>query len=122
MKNPFARDRQVLGQQGEDTALALLKKSGLSLLARNYRCKGGEIDLIMEEGEYLVFIEVRYRKNRHFGGAAASVTGSKQKRLIIAAQHYLLTHGIEPACRFDVVAIDGSHPPEWIKNAFDLSA
>ncbi len=121
MKIPFTRDRQTLGQQGEDIALKALRKAGLKLRQRNYRCKGGEIDLIMEEGDTLVFVEVRYRKNTQFGGAAASVTASKQRRLILAAQHYLQTQGIEPACRFDVVAIDGNQAPDWIRHAFDLS-
>jgi putative endonuclease len=96
-----------------------LQRQGLRLVERNYRCKGGEIDLIMHTpaGE-LVFVEVRQRASRAFGGAAASVTGTKQRRLVLAAQHYLARLARVPACRFDVVAIDGGRL-EWIENAFE---
>ncbi len=117
--NPFSRNKQALGLQGENRALKYLTSAGLKLVTRNYRCKGGEIDLIMLEGECLVFVEVRYRKNDRFGGAAASVTGQKQRRLIVAARHYLLKTRTEPACRFDVIALEGQQPPNWIKNAFN---
>lgn len=112
-------DKQILGQAGEDAALRHLEQLGLSLVTRNFRCKGGEIDLIMHDKNALVFIEVRKRADARHGGAAASVTSAKQRRLIIAAQIYLQRYKMPPACRFDVVAIDGDQL-NWIKNAIDM--
>jgi putative endonuclease len=110
--------KQVQGQAGEDQALSHLQKNGLSLVERNFRCKGGEIDLVMQEGATLVFVEVRKRADGAYGGAAASVTPRKQRRLIIAAQVYLQRFRMPPPCRFDVVAIDGILI-DWLKNAID---
>ncbi|QRX84843.1 YraN family protein [Glaciimonas sp. PAMC28666] len=111
--------RQISGQLGEDAALDYLQQRQFTLIERNFSCKGGEIDLIMRDGvASLVFVEVRQRADNRHGGAAASVTISKQRRLIIAAQHFLQRYRQPPACRFDVIAIDGD-VIEWIKNAFD---
>jgi putative endonuclease len=110
--------QQIAGQAGEDAALAYLAAQGLTLLQRNFRCKGGEIDLVMQDGPALVFVEVRRRATLHYGGAAASITRSKQGRLIIAAQIYLQRYRMPPACRFDVIAIDGERL-EWLRNAID---
>ncbi|HEX2530584.1 MAG TPA: YraN family protein [Burkholderiaceae bacterium] len=111
--------RQLCGQAGEDGALAYLRQQGLVLLERNFCCKGGEIDLIMQDGAaMLVFVEVRKRADARHGGAAASVTAAKQRRLIVAAQIYLQRYTTPPACRFDVVAIDGE-ALTWLKNAID---
>ena len=112
--------RQNLGQQGEDSAVALLARHGLHPLARNYRCRMGEIDIITLDGDTLVFVEVRQRAHDRQGGAAASVTGRKQRRLIRAAEYFLLRnpqHGLRP-CRFDVIALDGDAPADWIRDAF----
>lgn len=110
---------QISGQLGEDAALHYLQQRQLTLIERNFRCKGGEIDLIMLDSDAsLVFVEVRQRADQRHGGAAASVTARKQGRLIIAAQHFLQRYRQPPACRFDVIAIDGD-VTEWIKNAFD---
>jgi putative endonuclease len=111
---------QRQGRQAELEALAFLQARGLRLIESNYRCRAGEIDLIMTDGEALVFVEVRMRVNRRFGGAVASVTPAKQRRLCAAARHYLLTRG-EPdgPMRFDVVALEGGSTPHWIPNAFD---
>jgi putative endonuclease len=108
------------GEEAEQAALHYLEKQGLSLITRNYRCRQGEIDLIMTDGNQLAFIEVRYRKNSLFGSAAESVTTSKQRRIAAAASHYLISHGDNRSCRFDVVAIAGDHRNgiEWIQNAF----
>jgi putative endonuclease len=109
------------GQQAEDLALAHLQKQGLKLLARNYRCKGGEIDLIMQDGKTLVFVEVRYRKSARFGGALESVTAIKQARLIHCASHYLARHGLNTPARFDVVALEPGGEMlrvQWIRDAF----
>jgi putative endonuclease len=110
--------KQLQGQAGEDQALAYLERNGLRLLERNFRCKGGEIDLVMEEGATLVFVEVRKRAASTFGGAAASVGARKQARLIVAAQRYLQRYRLPPPCRFDVVAIDGA-TLDWLRNAID---
>jgi putative endonuclease len=117
------RERKEAGGQGEDRALQHLQRAGLKLIARNYRCRAGEIDLVMLDGAVLALIEVRYRASGAFGGPAASVTWRKQRRIITAARHLLLTHADlrrYPA-RFDVVAItSGSRGLEtrWIKAAF----
>ena len=115
---------RVRGTAAEDAALAHLLRAGLTLLERNYRTPGrggGEIDLVMREaGGTLVFVEVRARAGTTHGGAAASVGGVKQRRIVLAARHYLMRHRSPPACRFDVVAIDGDHI-EWLKAAFDAA-
>jgi putative endonuclease len=111
-------DRQDRGREGEDDALALLQRSGLVLIERNFRCTGGELDLIMRDGAHLVFVEVRRRRSRTFGGAAASITPAKQRRMRIAAQTFLLRYRQPPPCRFDIVAIDGD-AVTWLKNALD---
>ena len=110
--------RQKAGRRGEDAALAHLQQQGLQLLERNFLCKGGEIDLIMQDGATLVFVEVRKRAHRDFGGAAASITSAKQRRLICAAQVYLQRYRLPPPCRFDVVAIDGESL-EWLRHVID---
>ncbi|MGJ8581952.1 MAG: YraN family protein [Psychromonas sp.] len=107
------------GVQAEQQALAFLKKQGLLLICQNFYCRFGEIDLIMSDQGTLVFIEVRYRKNQDFGGAAASITSQKQRKLIKTAKHYLSQLDDEPYCRFDVIAISESAPqPQWIQDAF----
>ncbi len=106
------------GAYYEELALQLLLRQGLTLLARNYRCKWGELDLLMDEQGVLVVVEVRYRKNNCFGSALESITVAKQARIIAATKHYIATHKIDRVIRFDVVAITGSSAPEWVKNAF----
>lgn len=110
--------KQISGQAGEDAALAHLTEQGLRLVQCNFRCKVGEIDLVMQEGATLVFVEVRKRADASHGGAAASVTYAKQRRLIRAAQFYLQRYKMPPACRFDVIAIDGG-TMNWLKNAIE---
>jgi putative endonuclease len=111
--------KSLLGQSAESRAEAFLKTQGLTLLARNWRCRFGEIDLIMQDGATRVFVEVRLRTRSDFGGAAASVTPAKQKKLLAAARQYLTALNTLPPCRFDVVALSGDGQPDWIKNAFD---
>ena len=115
---------RLRGNAAEDAALAHLLAEGLTLVERNYRTPGrggGEIDLVMREaGGTLVFVEVRARAGTTHGGAAASVGGVKQRRIVLAARHYLMRHKSPPPCRFDVVAIDGNHI-EWLKAAFDAA-
>ncbi len=111
------------GTQAESLACVHLERAGLKLLTRNYRCPQGEIDLVMQERDSLVFVEVRYRRSSRFGSAAESVDTRKQARLQLAAAHYLSRHGGDRACRFDVVAISGGRPPEieWLRDAFHAS-
>lgn len=112
--------RQRIGNAAEELAARHLLAHGLRIVERNFRVRGGEIDLIAREGRTLVFVEVRLRTRADFGGAAASITGRKQQRIILAARHYLQTHG-EQACRFDAVLLDAldAKAIEWIKGAFD---
>ena len=116
---------KVVGDHAEDRALAHLQQQGLRLVCRNYRLAGGprqrgaEIDLVMTAPDgTLVFVEVRARGDTRRGGAAASVTGVKQRRLVRAAQHYLMGLATVPPCRFDVVAVDGD-TLSWLPAAFD---
>ncbi len=113
----------VRGAQAEQAACAHLSARGLKLHTRNYRCRSGEIDLIMRDGDTLVFVEVRYRSSTRFGGAAASVDMTKQQKLIRAAQTFLGEQGLTNApCRFDVVTVhphDGGMRVEWITNAIE---
>ena len=106
------------GQDAENQAAQYLAGQGMVLVARNYRCRGGEIDLICRDGKVLVFVEVRLRRSSGFGGAAASITLSKQRRLTLAAEHYLQKQGCSHcACRFDCVLLDGQSI-EWVRDAF----
>ena len=118
-------DTKGIGDSAEDRALDYLQARGLRLLCRNYRLAGGprqrgaEIDLIMQDGDgTLVFVEVRARRSARHGGAAASVLPVKQRRIVRAAQHYLMGLVVQPPCRFDVVAIDGQDL-QWLQAAFD---
>jgi putative endonuclease len=88
------------GSDAEEAALAFLRAQGLRLVARNYRCRFGEIDLIMGEGRTLVFVEVRLRMHSNFGGAAESITSRKKNRILAAARHYLVEKSSIPNCRF----------------------
>lgn len=113
------------GDRAENLALQFLQEQGLYLVTRNYRCRWGEIDLVMREDDTLVFVEVRYRSTARFGGAAMSVASHKQARLVRSAQHYLCTvaHDIQALCRIDVVALDTRQwAIDWIKNAFTAEA
>lgn len=110
------------GDAAEDRALQHLQAQGMQLLQRNYRTPGrggGEIDLIMRDtDDTLVFVEVRQRGDDKHGGALASVTGIKQRRIVFAARHYLLKLRETPPCRFDVIAVQGDGLL-WFKAAFD---
>ena len=108
------------GVRAEQLAAAYLQRRGLTVVERNFRCRAGEIDLILRDGATLVFAEVRLRKNGAFGGAAASITPQKQHKLRLAAQYYLQTLAKEPPCRFDALLLDrlDQTAVQWIKNAF----
>lgn len=107
------------GREAEALAARYLECCGQRVLARNFSVRGGEIDLICRDGKTLVFVEVRLRTRRDFGGAGASITATKQRRIILAARHYLVGKP-ECDCRFDCILLDGLDEKriEWIKNAF----
>lgn len=119
-----ARTTKQVGDAAEDTALQFLQSAGLRLLERNYRTPGrggGEIDLIMQSPDgTTVFVEVRRRNNTRFGGAGGSIGGTKQRRIVYAARHYLLRLREPPPCRFDVVLMEPTGL-EWLQAAFDAS-
>lgn len=112
------------GKAAERLASDLLKRQGLRIRARNYRTARGEIDIIAEDGETLVFAEVRLRSHHGFGGAAATIDARKQQRLIYASAHYLQTEGLGDTrpCRFDAICLTpgaaGGYQLEWIRDAF----
>jgi putative endonuclease len=118
-----SRDR---GQDAELACCRYLQQQGLKLLDRNYHGRRGELDLVMQERDTVVFIEVRYRKNNAFGGALESITCSKQEKLRLTAEQYLQQETDLTRGRFDVVAMTGkiqnngscNYSFEWIKNAF----
>ena len=107
------------GRHAENLAALFLQQQGLKLVARNYRCRFGEIDLIARDGKTLVFVEVRMRTSDQFGGAAASITAGKRHKLLRTARHYLAGATRTPACRFDALLVNGAdNSVEWLKNAF----
>jgi putative endonuclease len=104
------------GAAAEEHAARYLAQRGLRVVERNFRVRGGEIDLICRDGQSVVFVEVRLRRRSDYGGAAASITAAKQAKIIMAARHWLARHGEFP-CRFDCVLLDGEHI-EWLRDAF----
>lgn len=113
------------GKKSERQAEQFLRSRGLTMVKRNFRCKTGEIDLIMRDDTTLVFVEVRHRSNRHFGSGAESVDWHKQQKLIRTASHFLVTHPRynDCSCRFDVIAVSADDiEPLWYQSAFDSSA
>lgn len=112
------------GLNAEKLAATFLVNRGLKLVTQNYHCRFGEIDLIMKDGETLVFVEVRLRGNPQFGNAASSITPQKQQKMIRTAQHYLQQNDSKLsglACRFDVILMQQANLQsiEWLRNAFD---
>ena len=106
------------GREAEDAAFDYLRKQGLSEIERNYRCRFGEIDLIMRDDETVVFVEVRKRSSSSFGGALESIDARKKQKLLTTARHYIATRGVIPDCRFDAVLLNGDNQIEWIRDAF----
>lgn len=116
--------RIAQGTAAEELACRYLEARGLTLVTRNFRCRTGELDLIMRDREQLVFVEVRSRGHTRYGTPAESVTHRKQQRLLRAAAFYLQRQRLDLPCRFDVVAIlHAEHEPrlEWIRDAFQLT-
>ncbi len=111
--------RVRVGAAGEEFAEEYLTGRGMQVLDRNWRCREGEIDLVLRDGATIVFVEVRLRTHPAFGGAAESIDARKQARIIAAARHYLAGKPESP-CRFDVVLLDRLDPPRmrWIRDAF----
>lgn len=111
----------ITGQFAESQARAFLEKNGLRFLEQNYRCRGGEIDLIMQDEDYYVFVEVRMRQNPGHGSGTESITRGKQRRIIRSALHYLQKIGgmDKVDCRFDVLAIDTGEI-SWTRDAFQV--
>ena len=115
---------QAHGQWAEEHASTWLAAQGLKVLARNVRCRGGELDLVCLEGDTLVFVEVRLRTNPNFGCAAESITAAKRRRIIFAAKWWFLRAGRmyrDRPCRFDAVLFDNglTAEPQWIRGAFE---
>ncbi|WP_237057722.1 YraN family protein [Microbulbifer sediminum] len=108
-----------VGSRMEARAAQFLQRAGLRIATRNFRSRRGEIDLVAWDGDTLVFVEVRFRRNSRFGSAGASVDRRKQTKLVSAAESYLQAHKLDCPCRFDVVAIEGDDGQiEWITGAF----
>lgn len=109
------------GPAAEKLAVEFLLRNGLTLIESNFRSRHGEIDLIMRDGDTLVFAEVRLRSHSAFGGAAGSITAAKQNKIVRTAQFYLQQTRSRAPCRFDAVLLDSldAKRVEWIQNAFE---
>lgn len=119
-------NHRATGDQAETLACNFLQCRGLTLVTRNFHCRGGEIDLVMRDSGTLVFVEVRYRRQTRYGRAAETVVKRKQVRIIRCAQYYIhCHHAWNDAARFDVVSIEGEPGNlaiDWLKDAFRLDA
>ena len=106
------------GIAAEELAARYLAARGLRVVARNYRCRFGEVDLIMQDGDVLVFVEVRLRRSDRFGGALASITRAKQRKLVATARFYLSGRERIPGCRFDAIVLDALDEAriEWLRD------
>ena len=116
--------RIALGKSGEDLACRELERRGYAIVARRFRVRSGELDIVARDGGVLVFVEVKTRAGRQFGSAAEAVTAAKQRRIALLAHEYLLRHRMSDCpCRFDVVSVHvdaGTPAVEIIRNAFDV--
>lgn len=112
----------AIGRDKERLAERFLIARGLRLIARNHRCRVGEIDLVMRDGDTLVFVEVRYRRSTRHGTPAESVGPRKQRRLALAAAHYLQRHPTMLPCRFDLISMTGTDDIQWVKHAFMVTS
>lgn len=111
------------GANAEQEARRFLEQQGMRWVTSNYRSPSGEIDLVMTDRDYLVFVEVRYRFNQRFGGAVETVTPPKRRKLIATASHYLQGRNLDSPCRFDIIGLTGqqnNYECQWIKDAFRL--
>lgn len=114
--------QQLIGYRKEQAACDYLQKNGLSLIQKNFRCRFGEIDLIMQEGEYIVFVEVRFRNATNYGESIETLSHAKRNRLTKTALTYLQEQNLleKMPCRFDVIGSHQDQQINWIKNAFDV--
>ena len=122
MPSPVPIDRRQIGQHAEERAAQYLREMGLVLLHRNYLCRRGELDIVARDGPTLAVIEVRLRASAQFGGAAASITRSKQRRIVFATRHLLARYSSlqRLPVRFDALLVSPDDGPiEWIQGAFD---
>jgi putative endonuclease len=125
--DPGTGSTQAHGGAAEALAERFLVRRGLVVLGRNLRCRGGELDLVCLDRDTIVFVEVRLRRNARFGGAAASITAAKQRRIVLAAQWWLggagRVHARRP-CRFDAALLGSldENRIEWLRGAFDLNS
>ena len=121
----MSRARVLFGKAGEDLACGELERRGYAIVARRYRRRGGELDIIARDGQTLVFVEVKARDSREFGEAAEAVTGLKRRRMVRLALDYVARHHLQDyPCRFDVVSIhldEGRAAVEVFTNAFDVA-
>ena len=117
---PHRGERAARGAAAEERAAQRLRSAGFTLIARNYRCRAGELDIVARRGALLVIAEVRLRSSALFGGAAASVTAAKRRRIVMAARHLLARQPqlAALAVRFDVLTCDGGDELDWIEGAF----
>jgi len=116
------QNKRSLGTEKEELAVSYLTKQNADILVRNFYFRGGEIDLIAKDGEYVCFIEVKYRKSNRFGAPEEAVTLSKQRKIIQGARYYLYCNRYpsDTPCRFDVISVSGEEIT-WIKDAFTLT-
>ncbi|MQA30505.1 MAG: YraN family protein [Luteitalea sp.] len=121
----MSQDRQALGKIGEDLACQALERQGYAIVARRYRRRGGELDIVARDGPTLVFVEVKTRDGLEFGSGGEAVTALKRRRMAGVAEEYMMRHRLTGcACRFDVVSIDvrkGGPVVEIYQNAFDVT-
>ncbi len=121
----MSRARQILGESGEDLAVRELERRGYAIVARRYRCRRGELDIVARDGPTIVFVEVKTRDGGEFGCGVEAVTALKQRRIADVASDYLVRHRLQDRpCRFDVVSIDlvnGTRRIEVYQNAFDVA-
>ena len=117
-------DKMSKGRNAENLACRYLERQGLQLLQRNFQCRCGELDLIMRDGPYVVFVEVRFRSSERYGSPAETVTAAKRKRLIRAAAYYLQRQRFNNPCRFDIIGVtflEGEGRLDWIRDAFAVT-
>ncbi|MBO5176084.1 MAG: YraN family protein [Lachnospiraceae bacterium] len=116
------QNRRSLGTEKEKLAVRYLEEQGATVLAKNFYFRGGELDLIIKDGEYVCFVEVKYRKSMSFGTPEAAVTTAKQRKIIHGARLFLYQnhYGSDTPCRFDVISVY-QEEITWIKNAFELN-
>ncbi len=118
MLNKLRPSHLLRGENSEKLACEFLLRQGLQIVDKNFRCKYGELDLIMRDIKTLVIVEVRFRKSSKYGGALESITHKKQSRIIAATQYYLLKNKTNSPIRFDVITMSNDADINWIKNAF----